>query len=333
MAVHVSIQPGYDPSYPWKQIGTGTGVAAALGLEYYLAPADKGGEPPGRWHGRGAAMLGFAEGQIIERAVFEKLYGDRHLDPRDPTDNTRLGRKPQQFASADDIFARLAAAEPQASPGRLAELRSLARAQTRRAVPYWDVTISISKSISLFYGSLLAKAERARQQGNMAEARRFAADAADLWPIVARARETGMAWLEDQAGYVRTGYHRGSGAESRAELGKWQHAGDWVRASFAQHTSRAGDPQLHEHNLVLNLVPGRDRREMAQAGLQGPVPAQGGVLRDRGRGARADADRPVRCGVGAAESTGTAGRSPACRTKRSRSFPPAARPSPPKRPR
>jgi hypothetical protein len=255
VAVHVSIQPGYDPSYPWKQIGTGTAVAAVLGLEYYLAPAEKGGEPPGRWHGRGAAMLGFTEDQIIDRAVFEKLYGDRHLDPRDPTDNTRLGRKPQQFASPDDIFARLAAAEPQASPGRLAELRSLARAQTRRAVPYWDVTVSLSKSISLFYGSLLAKAERARQQGNMAEARRLAADAADLWPLVARARETGMAWLEDQAGYVRTGYHRGTGAESRAELGKWEHAGDWVRASFAQHTSRAGDPQLHEHNLVLNLVP------------------------------------------------------------------------------
>ena len=255
MAVHVSIQPGYDPSYPWKQIGTGTAVATALGLEYYLAPAQKGGEPPGRWHGRGAAMLGFAEDQIIDRAVFEKLYGDRHLDPRDPADSTRLGRKPQQFASADDIFARLAAAEPQASPGRLAELRSLARAQTRRAVPYWDVTISLSKSISLFYGSLLAKAERARQQGNMTEARRFAADAADVWPIVARARETGMAWLQEQAGYVRTGHHRGTGAQSRAELGKWQHAGDWVRASFAQHTSRAGDPQLHEHNLVLNLVP------------------------------------------------------------------------------
>ena len=255
MAVHVSIQPGYDPSYPWKQIGTGTSVAAALGLEYYLAPADKGGEPPGRWHGRAAAMLGFADGQIVERGVFEKLYGDRHLDPRDTTDNTRLGRKSQQFTSVDDIFARLAAAEPHATPGRLAELRSLARAATRRAVPYWDVTISISKSISLFYGSLLARAERARQQGNVAEARRFAADAADLWPIVAQARETGMAWLEDQAGYTRTGYHRGSGAESRAELGKWQHAGDWVRASFAQHTSRAGDPQLHEHNLVLNLVP------------------------------------------------------------------------------
>jgi len=255
VAVHVSIQPGYDPSYPWKQIGTAAAGATPPGLDYYLAPAEKGGEPPGIWGGRGLALLGLEAGTVVERKVFEKLFGQDHLDPRDPAGTTRLGRKAQQFASADDIFTRMAAAEPQASPGRLAELRSLARAQTRRAVPYWDVTISISKSISLFYGSLLAKAERARQQGNMAEARRFAADAADLWPIVARARETGMGFLEDQAGYVRTGYHRGSGTESGAELGQWQQARDWVRASFAQHTSRAGDPQLHEHNLVLNLAP------------------------------------------------------------------------------
>jgi hypothetical protein len=255
VAVHVSIQPGYDPSYPWKQIGTATAAAAPPGLDYYLAPAEKGGEPPGIWGGRGLAALGLDAGTVVQREVFEKLYGDRHLDPRDPAGHTRLGRKAQQFASADDIFARMAAAEPHASPARLAELRSLARAQTRRAVPYWDVTVSISKSISLFYGSLLAKVERARQQGNMAEARRFAADAADVWPIVARARETGMAFLEEQAGYVRTGYHRGSGTESGAELGQWQQARGWVRASFAQHTSRAGDPQLHEHNLVLNLAP------------------------------------------------------------------------------
>jgi len=332
VAVHVSIQPGYDPSYPWKQIGTGTGVAAALGMEYYLAPSEKDGEPPGRWHGRGAAMLGFTEDELVERAVFEKLYGDRHLDPRDPTDNTRLGRKPQKFASADDILARLAAAEPQASPARLAELRSLARAQTRRAVPYWDVTVSLSKSISLFYGSLLAKAERARQQGNMAEVRRFAADAADLWPIVARARETGISWLEDQAGYVRTGYHRGTGAESRAELGKWEHAGDWVRASFAQHTSRAGDPQLHEHNLVLNLVPadtdGKWRR-LDSKGLYRHKAAFSAIV-------AAELERMLTARYGVAwvpGLMGTAGRSPASRTRRSRSFPPAARPSPPKRPR
>jgi len=255
VAVHVSIQPGYDPSYPWKQIGTATGQAKPPGVDYYLAPAEKGGEPPGIWGGRGLAVLGLEAGTVVEREVFEKLFGDSHLDPRDPTGNTRLGRKAQQFASGDDIFARMAAAEPHASPGRLAELRSLARAQTRRAVPYWDVTISLSKTISLWYGSLLAMAEDARQRGDEAGARRFAARAARVWEIVAEARETGMAFLEEHAGYVRTGYHRGSGTESRAELGQWQQAPDWVRASFAQHTSRAGDPQLHEHNLVLNLAP------------------------------------------------------------------------------
>ena len=57
VAVHVSIQPGYDPSYPWKQIGTATAAAAPPGLDYYLAPAEKGGEPPGIWGGRGLAAV------------------------------------------------------------------------------------------------------------------------------------------------------------------------------------------------------------------------------------------------------------------------------------
>ena len=63
-----------------------------------------------------------------------------------------------------------------------------------------------------------------------------------------------LAYLQDEAGMTRTGYHRGSGAESRAELGRWEHARDWVIGSFRQHTSRSGDPQLHVHNLVLNKV-------------------------------------------------------------------------------
>jgi hypothetical protein len=66
------------------------------GTSYYLAPADKGGEPPGRWQGGGVADLDFREGQVNEREVFERLYG-KFLDPRDPTGETRLGRAPQRF--------------------------------------------------------------------------------------------------------------------------------------------------------------------------------------------------------------------------------------------
>ena len=99
---------------------------------------------------------------------------------------------------------------------------------------------------------------------------------------------------------TRTGYHRGSGTETRAELGKWEHARDWVIGSFRQHTSRDGDPQLHVHNLVLNKVAHRAGRQVAQAGLPDAVPVPGRRRRDRRRGHRDGADQGLRGGVGAA---------------------------------
>ena len=253
MAVVLKINPGFDASYPWRQIGTGTQPAAASPLEYYLAPADKGGEPAGRWAGRGLAALGFTAGQVIDRAVFEPLYGE-HLDPRDPTGKTRLGRAAQQFTGEEAIFTELAAAEPHASPARLAELRTLAKAQTRHAVPFWDITVSVSKSITLFYGGLLAAAEQARRAGDTAQADHLERQAGRAWAAIMEGNQAALEYLQDEAGMTRTGYHRGSGAQSGAELGKWEHARDWVIGSFRQHTSRDGDPQLHVHNLVLNKV-------------------------------------------------------------------------------
>jgi len=103
-------------------------------------------------------------------------------------------------------------------------------------------------------------------------------------------------------------------------------------SSFAQHTSRAGDPQLHEHNLVLNLVPadtdGKWRR-LDSKGLYRHKAAFSAIV-------AAELERMLTARYGVAwvpGLMGTAGRSPASRTRRSRSFPPAARPSPPKRPR
>jgi hypothetical protein len=253
MAVVLKINPGFDASYPWRQIGTGTQAASVSPLEYYLAPADKGGEPAGRWAGRGLAVLGFSAGQVIDRAVFEPLYG-RHLDPRDPTGQTRLGRAAQQFTPEEAIFRELAAAEPHASPARLAELRTLAKAQVRHAVPFWDITVSVSKSITLFYGGLLAAAEQARQAGDTARAGHLERRAGRVWAAIMEGNRAALEYLQDEAGMTRTGYHRGSGTESRAELGRWEHARNWVIGSFRQHTSRDGDPQLHVHNLVLNKV-------------------------------------------------------------------------------
>jgi len=252
VAVVLKINPGFDPSYPWREIGTGD-AAAVSPLDYYLAPADKGGEPPGRWTGRGLRVLGFADGQVIDRAVFEPLFGE-HTDPRDLSGKTRLGRAPQRFASDRDIYRELVAAEPHASEARRAELRTLARARARHAVPFWDITVSVSKSITLFHGGLLARAEQARQAGNAAEASHYDRQAARVWEAIMQGNAAALEYLQDEAGLTRTGYHRGTGAETMAELGKWEHARHWVIGSFRQHTSRTGDPQLHVHNLVLAKV-------------------------------------------------------------------------------
>ena len=252
MAVVLKINPGFDASYPWREIGTGDGTATSP-LDYYLVPADKGGEPPGRWAGRGLSVLGFRAGEVIDRKVFEPLFG-QHTDPRDPSGKTRLGRAPQQFTSEDDIYAELAAAEPHASEARRAELRTLARTRTRHAVPFWDMTLSVSKSVTLFYGGLLAKAEQARQAGDDAGADLCEYQAARVWEAIMEGNAAALEYLQDEAGVTRTGYHRGTGAETTAELGKWEHARDWVIGSFRQHTSRNGDPQLHVHNLVLAKV-------------------------------------------------------------------------------
>src|SRR5260370_40722365 len=109
MAVVLKINPGFDASYPWREIGTGTRREPAKGVDYYLAPADKGGEPPGRWAGRGLSVLGFAEGAVVERAVFEPLFGE-HADPRDPSGRSRLGRGAQRFGAEMEVGDEVVAA-------------------------------------------------------------------------------------------------------------------------------------------------------------------------------------------------------------------------------
>ena len=306
MAVVLKINPGFDASYPWREIGTGARPGPASGLDYYLAPADKGGEPAGRWAGRGLATLNFAAGQVIDRDVFEPLYGE-HLDPRDPAGKTRLGRAAQRFTPEQVIFEDLAAAEPHASPARLAELRTLAKAQARHAVPFWDVTVSVSKSITLFYGGLLAAAEQARRSGDVARADYLERRAARVWAAIMEGNRAALEYLQDEAGMTRTGYHRGSGTESGAELGKWEHARNWVIGSFRQHTSRDGDPQLHVHNLVLNKVETERDGQWRKLDSRSLYRFQGAAAAIAAAVMESAADQGVRRGVGAAGGRARAG--------------------------
>src|ERR1022692_1005837 len=162
----ITISKGHDASYPWRQIGAaqpGTAARSGTGVGYYVAPAEKGGEPPGTWTGRGVAELGLRPGGVVKREVFERLYG-HHLDPRDPSGQTRLGRAPGKYRSAEGIYAALLAAEPEATAERRAQLMIEAKAQVRMPDLYWDATFSVSKSISLFHASAMANAAAATER-------------------------------------------------------------------------------------------------------------------------------------------------------------------------
>jgi flagellar biosynthesis GTPase FlhF len=247
----ITISPGHDASYPWRQIGTSAEPTHAdkAGTGYYLSPAEKGGEPPGLWRGDGLTDLGFREGQVIERAVFERLY-QNFIDPRDPAGEARLGRVPQRFRPAGEIFAELSALEPEATAERRAQLMIEAKSQVRMPVQYFDVTFSVSKSITLLHASAMANAARAVADGDQDAAGYWEQAAQDVWACIQAGNQAALDYLQREAGYTRSGYH-GRQADG-VRTGRWEDAHGFVVGSFAQHTSRDGDPQLHIHNLVLN---------------------------------------------------------------------------------
>ena len=140
MAVVATLSKGYDLEYIWKQVDRSP-VKDAAG--YYIQASESGGEPPGRWCGPGAQALGLEPGQVVEREAYDPLFGQRKAP-----DGTQLGRPPANGRKAADIYARLLAAEPHATAERRRELRIEAARQARQGPLFFDLTISLSKSIS-----------------------------------------------------------------------------------------------------------------------------------------------------------------------------------------
>ena len=211
----------------------------------------KAGNRLGRWRGGGLADLGFRDGQVIDREVFERLYG-QFIDPRDAQGQARVGGAPRRFRSAEEIFAVLCALEPEATAERRAQLLIEAKSQVRTPVMYFDVTFSVSKSITLLHASAMANAARAAAEGDPEAVAYWEQAAVEVWECVEAGNRAALEYLQREAGYTRSGYH-GRQADG-VRTGRWEDAHGFIVGSFAQHTSRDGDPQLHIHNLVLNRV-------------------------------------------------------------------------------
>jgi conjugative relaxase-like TrwC/TraI family protein len=239
-----TVAKGYDLDYAWRTVSE-----AHRDAGYYLAAAEAG-EPPGTWWGPGAERLGFAAGQEVEREPYNLLFGQR----KGP-DGQKLGRAPANAGKAIEIYKGLLAAEPGADDHRRAELRIMAQRQARQSPLYFDVTTSWSKDISILHASLGAAVHQAREKGDRRGEALAAGLLAEVDQILRDANSAALAYLQREAGYVRTGSHvtRVDGKES----GQFREA-DLVVASWYQHTSRDGDMQLHHHNQIAHVAFTRD---------------------------------------------------------------------------
>ena len=240
----LSIAVGHDVGYL-------TGPVAG-GRESYYTGSVAAGEPAGLWYGRGAEALGLA-GEV-DADLLEAVY-THLLDPRDPAAQSRstwgeaaaLAPGHRNYRSADDVYAELLAANPDAGPEARAALRVQAEGSTRQAVSFLDLTFSAQKSVTVLAVAFERAANEARAAGDHAAADAWAAHQRAVEDAVLAGARAAIDYLQDVAGYARAGHH-GGGA------GRWVDAHDWTVAQFLQHDSRNRDPQLHVHQGVLNRV-------------------------------------------------------------------------------
>ena len=243
VAVVATLSKGYDLDYIWKQVDRGPTKDAA---SYYIQASESGGEPPGRWWGPGARALGFEHGQRVERQPYDLLFGERKAPGGTP-----LGRPPGSGRKAADLYAALLAAEPHATAERKRELRIEATRQARQSPLFFDLTLSLSKSISIFHASLGENARLARQAGDQAGDQYWSALVTEVDDMIWQAVWTGFGYFQREAGYTRTGSHN-SRVHGR-ETGQW-HEADLAVAHWLQHTSRDGDMQLHVHSQIAHIA-------------------------------------------------------------------------------
>ena len=199
MAVVATLSKGYDLDYIWKQVDRGPAKDAA---SYYIQASESGGEPPGRWWGPGARALGLEHGQTVEREPYDLLFGQRKAP-----DGTPLSRPPDGGRKIADVYARLLAAEPHATADRRRELRIEAAKQARQSPLFFDLTVSLSKSISIFHASLGENARLARQAGDQEGDEYWSALVGEVDDMIWQAVQAGFAYFQREAGYTRTGSH------------------------------------------------------------------------------------------------------------------------------
>ena len=161
------------------------------------------------------------------------------------------------------------AAHPYASATELAEVRAAERGQDPQQVPYFDLTVSAVKSVSVLHASYRVSARQARDRGRDDQAAAFDARADELEDALMESARAAVGWLDQHAAYTRTGHHS-------SQTGEWRDGQGLVASLFLHHLSRDGDPQLHVHVAIWNRIQ-RATAPMTRGGrwIPGPCTASG----------------------------------------------------------
>jgi conjugative relaxase-like TrwC/TraI family protein len=236
VTTNVTLHAGHDVAYFTRGQEAG-GCAGAM--SYYTAT----GEPPGVWEGKGAARLGLA-GRIdadgIDRLFMKGIgpQGELLAARRRLTD---AGKREEAAVAA------YLAEHPYASAVEVAEVRAAERGKDPHTVPYFDLTVSVVKSVSVLHASYRVGARQARDRGGEDQAAALDAKADEIENALMESAREAVGWLEGHATYTRTGHHSSS-------TGEWRDGDGLVAGMFLHHISRDGDPQLHVHVAMWNRV-------------------------------------------------------------------------------
>ena len=236
MSTNVTLHAGHDVAYFTRGQGRG-GCAGAM--SYYTAA----GEPPGEWAGKRGRSLGLTG--LVDPDVIERLYQEN----TGPGGELLVRRRQSRAASdrEEQAVAAYLAGHPYASATELAEVRTAERGKDPHHVPYFDLTVSAVKSVSVLHASYRVSARQARQRGDQDRAAAFDARADELEAALMDSAREAVAWLERHATCTRTGHHS-------ARTGEWRDGAGLTASLFLHHLSRDGDPQLHVHVAIWNRV-------------------------------------------------------------------------------
>ena len=137
----VTIKSGFDVDYHLGQVG----------VDYHLTA---GGEPPGRWMGRGAQALGLAgsiggtsaEGRANAEAMRGLYHHDVTPDGTHLTTSQRRHKYPDKGAQAaaaqERIDAQVAVLGRFATPEKIRDIEIAERAKVRSQTPFYDMVVS-----------------------------------------------------------------------------------------------------------------------------------------------------------------------------------------------